>query len=430
MLSKENNELLCRVGPGTPMGDVFRRFWNPVLMARELPAADGTPLRLRILGENLVLFRDTDGELGLLDELCLHRRVSLALGRVEGGGIRCLYHGWKYDVGGKILEAPNVKDPRVPDRLQTRAYPVREAGGLVWAYMGPKELEPPFPNWRFIDLPADRIVVARQDTGSNYMQVYEGGADTSHVGILHTNAARPGWIEGAFTANDDKDNPAALATNDLAPALDLEDTEFGFHYAAIREMPAHGGEPKKNIRIVPLIMPSTRIIPSPAMQFVVFEVPIDDVNTRSLHVGYRLDGGAFDRSNYDRPRGRDNPDLLDPVTFRYLGNWDNRFGQDRAAMKDDWTGIRGVVMEDIAMSMSPGPIVDRENEHLVPADAAVVRARRQLLESARRVAAGQAPIGVGADLSRVMGCDETIPTSRRWQDLAPGHKARIEEGQA
>ncbi|KUH69835.1 hypothetical protein AU184_08865 [Mycolicibacterium novocastrense] len=424
MLSKENNELLCRVGPGTPMGNVFRRFWNPIVMAKELPEADGTPLRVRILGENLVLFRDSSGQLGLLDELCLHRRTSLALGRVEEMGIRCLYHGWKFSTDGKLMEVPNCKDPRIQERLRTRAYPVREAGGLAWAYMGPPQLEPPLPNWRFMQIPPENVLVSKQDTGSNYMQVYEGGADSSHVGILHTNAARPGWIKGKAIEGANSPSGALLASDDLAPDLELEDTEFGFHYAALREMPSEDGEPKKNIRIMPLIMPSTRIIPSTTMQFVVFEVPIDDVNTRSLHVAYRLDGEAFDKSGYDRPRGRDNPELLDPVTFRYLGSWENRFGQDRDAMKQDWTGIRGVIMEDIAITMSPGPLIERHEEHLVPADAAVVRARKQLLDSAQLVQDGQDPIGLCADLSAVIACDETISVGRRWQELAPGHKAR------
>ncbi|MDO9436552.1 Rieske 2Fe-2S domain-containing protein [Hydrogenophaga sp.] len=426
MLSKEDNQLLCQIGPGTPMGDVFRRYWNPVLLSEDLPGADSDPVRVRILGEDLVAFRNSDGAVGLLAEGCLHRGVSLALGRVEGNGIRCLYHGWKFAATGQLLETPNTPDVRIRERLKARAYPTREAGGLVWAYMGPAEHEPPMPAWSFMNVATANLKVVRLDSGSNYMQLVEGGADSSHVGILHTNFARPGWITGEFRANEEEDNPAALATNDMAPTLDIEDTEFGFHYAAVRALPDEGGQARKNIRIVPLVMPSTRIIPSPAMQFVVFEVPIDDHNTRTISVAHRTDGGHFETGKrYDEMRGRDNPALLDQKTFVYLGNWDNRFGQDRKAMAEDWSGIRGVVMEDLAMSMSPGPIVDRSAEHLVAADAAVVRARRQLLDSVRLLQAGQSPIGVKADLSRVAACDETTPAATPWKALAPGHHARV-----
>ncbi len=426
MLSKADNELLCRVGPGAPAGEVFRRFWNPVMLAEDLPSPGCQPVRLRILGEQLVAFRDNTGRLGLLEEWCLHRRVSLALGRVEDDGIRCLYHGWKFGLDGTVHETPNTKDVRVRQRLRARAYQAREAGGLIWAYMGPADKEPPFPKWRFLSIPRENLKVVRLDSGSNYMQVLEGGADTSHVGILHSDFARPGWMDGQFNVNTDEENPAALATAELAPELDVEDTEFGFHYAAIRALPPEGGKAMHNIRIVPIVMPSTRIIPARALQTVLFEVPIDDENTRTISVGYRTDGAGFDMSRYEELRGRTNPMLVDFVNRRYIGTWENRFGQDRSAMKDNWSGIPGVVMEDLAMSMSPGPIVDRSTEHLVGADAAIVRARRQLLDSVRRLQAGQDPIGVRADLAGVMACDENLPVDSRWQELAPGHHARQE----
>jgi len=424
MLSQQDNELLCRVGPGTAMGDVFRRFWNPVLPAMELQSPGCRPVRLRILGEELVAFRDKSGQLCIIEEWCLHRRVSLALGRVEEHGIRCLYHGWKFGCDGTVHETPNTKDIRIRKRLRARTYPVREAGGLIWAYMGPIDKQPPFPHWRFMDIAISNLNVVKLDSGSNYMQVLEGGADSSHVGVLHSNFARPGWLDGEFKANPDDDNPTALVSDELAPDLEIEDTEFGFHYAAVRPMPSNDENPMHNVRIVPIVMPSTRIIPARAMQTVLFEVPIDDENTRTLSIGFRIDGESFDMSRYEDIRGRKNPALVDQAAGRYLGTWENHFGQDPEAMESSWSGIQGVVMEDLAMSMSPGPIVDRSDEHLVAADAAIVRARRQLLASARRVLAGRDPIGLMDDLSQVMACDETVPVKTRWQDLAPGHKLR------
>jgi len=421
MLSKADNELLCRVGPGTPMGAVFRRFWNPFCLAEQAPAADAAPLRVELLGERLVLFRDSAGRLGLLEEGCLHRGVSLALGRVEDHGIRCLLHGWKFTVDGAVLETPNHPDPRLRQRLRATAYPVREAGGFIWAYLGPAEREPAFPRWRYFDFAPENVRTVRLDADVNYMQQLEGGTDTSHVGILHSNDARPTWMTGEFRPNADADNPATLATGDLAPALDVEDTEFGFHYAAIRQLP--GDEGRHNVRVVPVIMPSTRIIPAPAMQYLIFEIPLGDTRTATFGATYRIDGGPIDKRKLNEIGGRNDPELLCPVTFRYKGTWDNRFGQRRESMKDDWSGIRGVAMEDLAMAMSQGPIADRSRETLVAADKAVVRARRQLLESARRVAAGGDPIGVGVDVGRIVACDENQARHAPWQTLVPDHRA-------
>ncbi|MCW5733574.1 MAG: Rieske 2Fe-2S domain-containing protein [Enhydrobacter sp.] len=417
MLSKADNETLCRVGPGTPMGAVFRRFWHPVCLSEQVAKPDGDPVRVEILGERLVAFRDTSGKLGLLEEGCPHRGVSLALGRNEDAGLRCLYHGWKFAVDGTILDMPNCPDLRLARNVKAKTYPIREAGGFLWAYLGPSGKMPAFPTWRFLDIPVEHMRVNRIDADVNYMQQLEGGADTSHVGILHSNFARPGWMTGAFNANTDQDNPAALATGDLAPTLAVEDTPFGFHYAAIRQVDGNEADGKRNVRVVPIIMPSTRIIPSPAVQFIIFEVPMNDTRTATFAASYRLDGAPVDQWKLNEMSGRHNPQLFDEKTHRYIGTWENRFGQDRARMSEDWSGIKGVVMEDMAMAMSQGAIADRSKEHLVPADQAVVRCRRQLLESARRVADGGDPIGVEVDVSTIRAIDATVPGNVRWQDL-------------
>lgn len=427
VLSLTDNETLCRVGRGTPMGEVFRRFWNPVCLSSQLPAPDCAPLRVEILGERLVAFRDSAGRIGLLDEGCPHRGASLALGRVEHGGIRCLFHGWKFDVEGATLETPNCADPRVRARVVAPSYPVREAGGMIWAYMGPADRQPPFPHWPFMDLPLENVRVARVDADVNYLQQLEGGADSSHVGILHANRARPGWLSGEVELGLDPDDPATMGSDDLAPVLQAERTTFGFHYAAVRRVPQQEGPALHNLRVVPIVMPSTRIIPSPALQFVIFEVPLNDTRTATFGATYRPDGQPFDKKKVDDYGGRNDPALYDHANHRYLGTWENRFGQDRAKMAEEWSGLQGIVSEDLAIAMSQGDIVDRTKEHLVPADLAVVWVRRQLLESAERVARGEDPIGVHADLSRVSACDATVPVDRLWQELVPGHVAETQQ---
>ena len=185
MLTAEENEVLCRVGPGTPMGKVLRRYWTPAFQLGDLPAPDCPPVRVTILGENFVAFRDTDGRLGFLDELCCHRGASLALGRVEDCGIRCLYHGWKYAVDGTIMETPNLATPTFRERVKHGAYPVREAGGLAWVYLGPPGTEPPFPAFAWSAADPDELLVTEMIMDCNWMQVLEGSIDSSHVGVLH-----------------------------------------------------------------------------------------------------------------------------------------------------------------------------------------------------------------------------------------------------
>jgi hypothetical protein len=257
------------------------------------------------------------------------------------------------------------------------------------------------------------------------MQQLEGGTDTSHVGILHSNFARPGWLTGEFTPNLDRENTAALASNDLAPKLEVRETEFGFHYAALRRVAAQDGTAMRNVRVVPIIMPATRVIPSLDTQVVVFEVPMTDTKTASFTVAYRPDGKPFDNRKFDALRGRDNPALFDPSSHEYLGSWEDDFGQDRSAMRDNWSGIRGIHMEDMAMALSAGPIVDRSAETLVAADRAIVKARRQLLDATRALAEGRDPLGLHADFSRIVACDVTAPVAVDWESFALQPKAAI-----
>lgn len=417
MLNRQQNELLCRVGPDTPMGTMLRRYWHPVCTSAQLSEADAPPLRVRLLGEDYVAFRDSLGRVGVMEELCMHRGASLALGRVEEDGIRCLYHGWKFSVDGAVLDTPNNQDPKYRTKMKAPSFPVREEGGIVWAYVGPKELEPSFSRYAFMDTTPEHRVVLRINVNCNYLQLVEGGEDTSHVGVLHTNMARPGWKDKEFKRNMDEVNPAALASNDLEPALKIEDTAFGFQYVALRRTDEPG---MRNARVVPFIVPYGRIIPATAFLFTVLEVPADDTHTSTYII---VHGNApVTEEKVLGLLGLDNPKYYDRKNCVFTATWADAFGQDRELMKENWTGLKGVEIEDAAIALSQGPLYDRSKEHLVPADQAVMRVRRVLLDSVRRVSEEKPPLAVGLDLAGVSACDAALPEGAAWQDLLPAHR--------
>lgn len=419
MLSREDNERLTRVGAGTPMGEAMRRYWHPVATSDELPGPDCPPLRIKLLGDRYVAFRDTDGRVGVLDELCMHRGASLAIGRVEEGGIRCLYHGWKFAVDGTILETPNHADCRYRERMKAPAYPTVEQGGLIWAYVGPKAQQPPFRTFASDHVPPENRVVLRVHVKANYLQIWEGGLDSSHVSVLHTNQARPSWAKAAGV---EIDVPSFTEMNDTAPRFEIEDTWFGYHYAASRTVGEdRGGEETRNIRIVPAIMPTGRIIPGPMNDFYVWETPDDDYSTSTFIVAYS--DQALSRDYLLQILGLHDPRFYDQKSGMFLANWENGFLQDRAGMRTNWTGFQGIEVEDAITALSYGPLYDRTKENLVTADLAVVRLRRRMLENIRRVEAGDAPFGVDvADMSMVAAPAVDVPARTRWQDLAPFHR--------
>jgi len=417
MLSQQDNDLLCHVGPGTPGGTLMRRFWHPVCTSAQLPHPDCAPLRVRLLGENYVAFRDTQGQVGFLEELCMHRGASLALGRVEEGGIRCIYHGWKFSALGAVIETPNHADPKYAARMKAPAFPVREEGGIVWAYVGPKELQPEFSRYAFMDADPEHRVVLRINVACNYLQLVEGGEDSSHVGVLHTNMARPGWKDNEFTRNPDVVNPAALASNDLEPALKIEETAFGFHYVALRKT----DDPQvRNARVVPFIVPYGRIIPAPEFLFTVLEVPEDDTHT-STYIIVHGNSPVTDEKIIGL-LGLNDPIYYDRKNCAFIATWADTLGQDRELMRENWTGLRGVEVEDATIALSQGPLYDRSREHLVPADQAVVRVRRVLLESVRRATQNHQPAALGLDLAGVSACDAPLEDGAAWQDLLPSHR--------
>ncbi len=411
MLTQEQNDRLCRIGPGTPMGALFRRFWLPICTADKVREPGGRPRPERLLGENLVVFRTTKGTLCVLDEFCIHRSASLALGRVEEDGIRCLYHGWKFGLDGSVLEMMNVpRDKRIP-RLEAPSYPVVESGGIVWTYLGPKEHQPAFSPFAYMALPEENQVVVRVDTNANWVQHLEGGLDESHVSILHTNAARPGWAGGDGQVG---------ALDDTRPNFEIEDTEFGYHYASFRQE-----NERTNVRVCSFIMPSGRIIPGGALQgannaTIVFEIPIDDEHTATYSVRYG--SRPITRESRLRETGYDNPTLYAPEQQRFLFSRRDFHLQDRASMDRNWSGFRGISTEDAVIAISMGPIPDRTKEHLISSDVAVVRMRRRLLDAADAVEAGRDLKSARADRGCIGAVDAAAPAGDgHWRSLVPSH---------
>jgi phthalate 4,5-dioxygenase len=410
MLGKKDNEVLSHVGRGTPLGGFMRRYWHPIALSSQVAQPDGDPLRVQLLGEHFVVFRDTAGRVGVLDEKCMHRGVSLSLGRNEQGGLRCLYHGWKFAVDGTILETPNHADCRLRQHLKAPAYPVREQSGIVWTYIGEAKSQPPFRSFAFDLVPDAHRTVFRANTKAHWLPLLEGGLDSSHVPILHTNLTRPTW-----RAN----TPAVAAeynhmSTDLTPEYEVDDTAFGIQYCAFRKMP----DGMRNARMVPAVLPNLRFIPIKGRDLCVIEVPLNDRETSTYIVVYNEER-PLDREEEKRFQGLDSA-LYDEISCNIRMDSADGFGQDRRSMSTNWTGFSGVEIEDFAVSTSIGSDWDRTREHLVPSDVGVVRFRRRILDAVAHFQEGQQPPGVDlADMTGVVGYERNLSTKDIWQDFVP-----------
>ena len=421
MLTHEDNELLTRVGAGTAMGQTMRRYWLPALLSTEL-VAGGDPSRVRLLGEDLVAFRDRDGTVGLLDENCPHRGASLVLGRAEGCGLRCLYHGWLIAADGSVLETPPEPDELgFKDRVRARSYPVREFGGVLWAYLGPAEFEPPLPEFEFGTLTVENVIRMKARIACNWAQVVEGVIDSAHSNFLHSNVIKP--ARTASSILDPKLN-IARPSNDLQPRLEVKNTKYGFRYAAIRK-PIVEPELRKYVRTTLWMAPFYGMVPSAAgwgnLQAM---VPIDDEHTMFYHFKYCYDAAisSEERVRHEEWLGVRLGADIDPADFRPRKNRENNWLQDRAAMQrgESWSGLTGVTIEDVAVEESMGPIFDRTKEHLGACDVAVIRMRRLMLDSARALAEhGTAPHGLQhpVDYRRLRAEEAILPLDQPWEPI-------------
>ena len=372
------------------MGQLMRQHWLPACMSEEVAEPDGTPLRVRLLGEDMVAFRDTAGRLGVLDEYCPHRRVSLAFGRNEECGLRCLYHGWKFDVAGNAVDmASEPVGTKLRESMKTKAYPVAEAGGFVWVWMGDPDAARPFEAPTWAASPDTRVSIVKMHAACNWAQVLEGSIDSAHSSSLHsTNMPTAAGVSGS-TATD---TAWARPSGDKAPRIEIQRTSFGFRYVAMRK-PVLDADTQDYLRITLFVAPFTvHIPPNDRYNLSQMLVPIDDVNMMFYWIAWHPTEGI---SQDDWRRfcvaevGKD----VDPVTFKKRRNVENNYLQDREAMaRGDFTGIEGIPAQDMAMWESMGPIADRTNDRLGASDKAIVTFRMQMLRAAEAVAEGQPAI--------------------------------------
>lgn len=417
MLTPQDNDLLCRVEGGAVMGRVFRRHWMPVCLSEEVAQSDGTPVHARVLGEDLVVFRDSNGRLGVLDERCPHRRASLAMGRNEEGGLRCLYHGWKVDVAGNVLEMPSEPaSSELCGKVKHTAYPCEEAGGFVWAWMGPKQAMTPFERPAFSPSPETRVSVVKVHVAANWAQVLEGAIDSAHSSSLHSTDMPPARVDGARATDTAWPRPST----DKAPRLQLQETPFGFRYAAIRR-PIMNSATHDYVRISLFVAPFTVLIPPNNLYNLAnVNVPMDDTNTMFYFIAWSDTGPGIEVDAWRRFCGAQPGVDLDH-RWRKRRTPDNFHLQDREAMKQgDFTGIRGIPMQDMAMWETMGPIADRGRERLGASDLAIVEFRRIMVAAARRFAEGAPAIGTGTprlEAVKLRSFEGIVPKGTDWRVL-------------
>jgi phthalate 4,5-dioxygenase oxygenase subunit len=392
MLSREENELLTQTDVGSPAGKYFRRFWLPALLASEVSTPDCPPVRIRLLGEDLIAFRDTNGQVGLLEEACPHRRASLFWGRNEECGLRCVYHGWKFDVNGICVDIPNEpQEYRLESKVRTVAYPTRVYGGLVWVYMGPPELQPELPKLEWARVPESHRYISKRLQETNYLQAIEGGIDSSHSNFLHASLDAFRLTDSYVEKVKNSDNlRAKYHLLDKAPWFTVKKTDYGLVIAVRRK----AEEDRYYWRLTQFLVPSHTIIPYQSGHSIHGHcwVPRDDqtcwVWTMSWNPNAPLsenDWGMIRDETFVHAR-------VDPVTFKSVRNKENNYKVDREQQRTStMTGIHGFASQDQAIQESMSPIVDRTRERLGTSDTAIIAMRRLLLQEIRELAQAHEP---------------------------------------
>jgi phthalate 4,5-dioxygenase len=417
MLRAADNELLTRTDAGTGMGALFRRFWVPGLLSQELPEPDCPPLRVRIMGENLLAFRDSAGRVGLIEPQCAHRGANLFWGRNEQGGIRCAFHGWKYDVNGTCLEMPTVAQDAAYEKqraeIKLKSYPTREAGGFVWTYMGPPNLMPELPRFEFMTLPPAHVFVSKKLQQCNWAQACEGALDTAHFSFLHMSVGEDDdehamkiMHQSEAAASGDK-NRVRWMKKDGMPRFTVTEHDSGLLMGAART--ADNGD--LYWRISQFMLPSHALAPSAfpgenyhGQTFVPItdelcwiycytwnpERPLSNSERERFSKGHTVHANVD--KNWVPIRNRDNDYLIDREDQKYR----------------TYTGIAGVSEQDACIQDSQGFIADRSREHLGPTDIGIVRFRRAVLDAAKNLAKGEEPAAVKKPESYMLRAGGTV----------------------
>jgi phenylpropionate dioxygenase-like ring-hydroxylating dioxygenase large terminal subunit len=413
MLKQEINELLTETGPGTEMGDLFRQYWIPALLAEELPEDGCPPVRVKLLSERMIAFRDSSGRYGLMDEFCAHRGVSLWFGNNETNGLRCAYHGWKYDVTGQCVEVPSEPaNSGFCAKVKLTAYPLVKIGDVLWTYMGDPAKQPPLPEYEWVHVPSEQTYTSKRWQECNWLQALEGGIDSSHVS----------WLHSAGLKNDplfkgSKGNQYNL--NDMKPYFEVVDSEGGL-YVGVRRNAEEG---HYYWRITPWVMPAFTMVPPRGDHPVHghFWVPIDDENCWVFTFDYQPVRALTESEVQAMKDGHGVHNEFVPGTYRPLANKDNDYLMDRAAQKrgETFSGIKGIAMQDASLQESMGPIVDRGKERLVSADSGIIKARRKLIQAALDLREqGLTPPGVDPEHHKVRSAAIVLPKDQAFLDAA------------
>jgi len=380
MLSLGENEKLTRVAAGTPAGDLIRRYWMPFLQSSDLPESEGAPVKITLMSESLLAFRNTSGKVGLIQRNCAHRWADLFFGRNEEDGLRCSYHGWKYDINGACVDMPTETDEsNFKDKVRIVSYPVEEVAGVLWTYMGPKELQPELPNFEWLRMPETHRYVSWNHQETNYAQAIEGGIDSAHSNFLHSTLdayhRSEAWLEQGRRSGILRD---IYHARDQHPKFFAEDTDYGVMIGARRET----GEDQYYWRFNLFIMPFYAMPPSAAKQkFFHAWVPIDDYNCQRWTFTWSLDRPltAGDRSLWNKGSGL-HAALLPGSNHDPVLNKRNDYLIDRNEQKKlTFTGIAGTGEQDFSVQEGMGPITPRPNEHLGTTDVGIIKMRRRLL---------------------------------------------------
>jgi phthalate 4,5-dioxygenase len=433
VLSQQDNEILCHVGPGTLMGNLIRQFWIPVLTTEELPEADSPPLRVRLLGEDLIAFRATSGKVGLVANSCPHRGASLFFGRNEDEGLRCVYHGWKFDTTGICVDMPSEpSESNFKSKVRAIAYPCYERAGVIWTYMGTRAGPPPLPMLSG-NLEHERpSIITKTLRECNWFQGLEGDIDTSHVGFLHRVFGRQAEL-GTFESYLDRDRHPRYAAQNM---------DYGTIYGAYRDAEEDSYYWRIGQYLLPFYtMPGTGILGGPkGRRGYRLWVPLDDNHTMFWMIMPRVDDN-----------GRGPPFPMGPGANRgflpddsgALGRWKlaangrNDYMVDREMQRNvNFTGINGIHLQDQAITESMGPIYPRTQEHLGTSDRMVILTRRRAIAAAKALAeTGEVPTCVdGPEMYMVRSGGVVLARSSDWleatTELRRAHVHEVYEEQA